>query len=153
MTKSLSVKIIIGIIICLTLGFLSGMATADSISNWYAFLNKPFFNPPNWIFAPVWTLLYAFMGIVFGRSWHKNGTTGLRLMAGQFLLNMLWSPIFFITHQTTLALVVIILLWIAIVLCLRHFQSRDSVSFYLLVPYLLWVTFATVLNAAIIHLN
>ena len=153
MTKSLSVKIIIGIIICLTLGFLSGMATADSISNWYAFLNKPFFNPPNWIFAPVWTLLYAFMGIVFGRSWHKNDTTGLRLMAGQFLLNMLWSPIFFITHQTTLALVVIILLWIAIFLCLRHFQSRDSVSFYLLVPYLLWVTFATVLNAAIIHLN
>ena len=153
MNSSLSVKVVIGVVICLTLGFLSGMSTVDAIANWYSGLIKPSFNPPNWIFGPVWTVLYAFMGIVIGRAWHRGDTKGIKLFAVQFILNLLWSPVFFLMHQPLLALVIIITLWTMLIMCIRYWWRVDRLSAYLFVPYILWVSFATILNASIVLLN
>jgi tryptophan-rich sensory protein len=153
MKNSLILKIFIAVFVCLGLGFLSGYSTTGAIEGWYATINKPSFNPPNWIFGPVWSVLYIFIGIVFARSWHNQDTKGLKLMATQFIVNLIWSPVFFGLHQPGLALMIILALIVLICLCISHFWKRDKISAYLLVPYLMWVSFATILNASIFYLN
>jgi tryptophan-rich sensory protein len=153
MKDSLILKMLIAVFICLGLGFLSGYITTGAIEGWYATINKPGFNPPNWIFGPVWSVLYIFIGIVFARSWHNHDTKGLKLMATQFIVNLIWSPVFFGLHQLGLALVIILLLIVLIYLCINHFWKSDKTSAYLLVPYIMWVSFATLLNASILYLN
>ena len=151
-------KIILVVVVCVTIGYLSGMVTRDSIITWYPTLVKPVFNPPNWIFAPVWTLLYVMMGIAAGIVWTSNSdeqTTkkAIGFFAIQFGLNALWSYLFFGLHNPLLALIEIFLLLLMIYETYVQFKKIDKVAGMLLLPYLAWVSFATFLNASIWWLN
>ena len=152
-------KIIIVSAVCLLLGFLSGMSTRDNITLWYPTLIKPVFNPPNWIFAPVWSILYVMMGFSGGLIWdhlesNKNTVTkALKFFVAQLALNVLWSYLFFQLHNITLALIEIFLLWLMIYETYNQFLKIDKTAGKLLIPYLIWVGFASILNASIWWLN
>lgn len=139
------------------LGLLTGLATTDSIDSWYATLNKPTFNPPNYLFGPVWTILYALMGvglyIIYQAEPSSIRTRSLRIFAGQLALNLSWSFIFFNAQSPFAALIVIVILWLAILMMIIFFFKISPAAAYLQIPYILWVSFATVLNAAIWSLN
>lgn len=128
-----------------------------SVDGWYVTLNKPSWNPPSWLFGPVWTLLYIMMAIAAWLVWRKGGWAlqrwPLSLFVIQWLLNAIWTPLFFGMHLIGLALVDIVLLWIAIVATLAAFWRVSRPAAWLLVPYLMWVSFATALNFAIWQLN
>ncbi len=154
--KSVYAKIILCVIICTSLGFLSGISTADSITNWFQFVKKPSWNPPSWLFAPVWTLLYILMGISVALIWHSNSKskkTAIGLFIIQFILNLVWSIIFFNQHMPGLAFVEIIVMLIFIILTTVSFYKINKTAAYLLLPYICWVSFATVLNGTIWFLN
>lgn len=157
MFKSPGTKIIICILICLTLGFLSGISTAEDINGWYVTLRKPSWNPPNRVFGPVWSLLYCLMGISIALIWHQPFPASKKKAYGlfglQFVLNLLWSFIFFKMHNPALALAEITVMWCLIVLTILQFHKIRKVSAYLLIPYLLWVSFAAILNASIYSIN
>lgn len=151
-------KIIIAVAICLLVGALSSIATQSSVNDWYLTLNKPSFNPPNWIFAPVWTILYVMMGVAAGIVWGKGFhhiwvKTGLYHFGFQLLLNAMWSLVFFGLKEPFYALLIIIALAILIVLTIKWFNVVSKKAAWLLVPYLLWVLFATALNFKIWELN
>lgn len=155
---SLTAKIIIAALTCLVLGSLSGIATASSVNDWYLTLNKPSFNPPNWLFGPAWTLLYTLMGIAFALIWHKGTEkpavkSALTFFGIQFVLNLLWSILFFGMKNPQIALVEIIIMWILILVTILKFGKIDKRAAWLMVPYLAWVTFASALNAGIVYLN
>jgi benzodiazapine receptor len=152
------IRIAVSVAICLLIGFLSGFATQSSVGDWYATLNKPSFNPPNWIFAPVWTILYIMMGIAAGIVWirgfyHIWVKTALYHFGFQLLFNALWSIVFFGFKQPFWALMVILTLLVLLVLTIKWFRVVSKTAAYLLIPYLLWVCFATVLNFSIWQLN
>lgn len=159
MKKISFVKLIISIVICLLAGFIGSIFTTPSIDSWYTELQKPFFNPPNWIFAPVWTALYILMGISFYIIWNKtNFKSKESRIAGMFfgiqlLLNLFWSIIFFGLESPFFAFVEIILLWFAIIFTMIYFYRISRPAAYLLVPYILWVSFAAILNFSIYLLN
>lgn len=137
---------------------LGSIATGSSVSGWYAQLDKPWFNPPNWLFGPVWTALYVAMAYSFWRVLRTPpGTRGRSRAIGVFLvqmtLNAAWSWVFFWAHAPQAALVVIVLLWICIAATAAAFWRVDKVAGWLFVPYLAWVTYATALNAALAALN
>lgn len=138
-------------------GALIGVATQGGGSQWYASLNKPPWTPPGWVFAPVWTTLYAAMGVAAWLVWRRGGWRQQRLPLIVFLvqlaLNFVWSPIFFGLQQITWALVDIVALWLLIVMTIRVFGRVRRAAAWLLAPYLAWVSFATVLNAAIVSMN
>lgn len=153
-----TLKIVLLVVVCAGLGFLSGMVTRESITTWYPTLVKPVFNPPNWIFAPVWTSLYIMMGIAAGLVWTSGSDEtmvkkALGFFAIQFGLNALWSYLFFGLHNPLLALVEIVLLWLMIYETYSLFKKINTTAGYLLLPYLAWVSFATLLNASIWWLN
>ena len=155
---SLPLKIIIGVAVCLAAGGASGLVTTNAINTWYVTLNKPSFNPPNWLFAPVWTALYTMMGVAAALIWHegweKPAVKNALLFFGiQLVLNVAWTLVFFGAKLPNWAFLIIILLWIMILLCILKFLKIKKVAGYLLIPYLLWVTFASVLNGAIWQLN
>jgi tryptophan-rich sensory protein len=120
---------------------------------WYAALAKPSFNPPNWVFAPVWTLLYALIAVVGGRTFERGARAALALWAAQLALNFAWSPLFFGLHRPAVALVVVAALLVAILTFIVARWRADRISALLFVPYAVWVSFATLLNAAIAVLN
>jgi tryptophan-rich sensory protein len=139
-------------------GFLSGFATQSSVNDWYLTLNKPFFNPPNWVFAPVWSALYVLMGIAAGMVWAKGYyhiwvKTALYHFVFQLLLNALWSIVFFGLKSPLGALFIIIALNILLVFTFKWFKVVKAAAAYLLLPYMAWVAFASLLNAAIWYLN
>ena len=151
-------QLAISIVVCLCAGLLGSFFTAGSIPTWYAGLQKPSFNPPNWLFAPVWTTLYILMGIAAYLVWRKGWSApavkpALLIFAVQLALNVAWSVIFFNFHSPFYAFLEIILLWAAIVLTIIVFFLVSSPAAWLLVPYLLWVSFASVLNFMIWRLN
>jgi benzodiazapine receptor len=150
-------KLLYALLITIGVGTIAGIATASSIGNWYEHISKPTFNPPNWLFAPVWTVLYIMMGIALFQIWKQTPSAerskALTVFAIQLFLNFIWSFIFFNFHQIGLALIVIILLWIFIVITIYKFRQLNKTACYLMVPYLIWVSFATVLNASIFRLN
>ena len=157
MNKKLT-YIVIVVSVCLVIGFLSSFATQSSVNDWFVTLNKPSFNPPNWVFAPVWTVLYIMMGIAAGLVWAKGFhhlwvKTALYHFGFQLLLNASWSIVFFGLKEPFWALVVIITLLILLVLTIRWFRIVSTIAAWLLVPYLLWVCFATALNYKIWELN
>jgi tryptophan-rich sensory protein len=135
----------------------SGTAVFVSTSGWYAELNKPMWNPPGWIFGPVWTLLYVMMGIAAWLVWRDGGWkmqgTPLRLFLLQWLFNALWTPLFFGAHRIELAFVDIVLLWLTLVVTLTLFWRVNWTAGMLLIPYLGWVSFAAALNLTILRLN
>ena len=142
----------------LVVGSLSGLATASSVETWYTALEKPSFNPPNWIFGPVWTLLYIMMGTAAAMVWTKSNDPNssdrpLLIYGLQLGLNALWSLVFFGLRSPAGGLVMILLLIAAIVGCITLFRPIDVRAARLLYPYLAWVCFATVLNASIAVLN
>lgn len=151
------VLLLLCLLIPLTVGFLSGMATAESITTWYAGLNKPFFNPPNFLFGPVWTLLYTLMGVsiflVLRVGPHPLRSKAIVIFSLQLVLNSIWSFIFFKFHAPGWALLEIGLLWVCILYMIFMFGRISRVAGLLQIPYLLWVSFATLLNAAIYYLN
>lgn len=144
--------------LCLLIGFLSGFATQSSADGWYGTLIKPLFTPPNWIFAPVWTLLYVMMGIAAGLVWargfyHKWVKTALYYFGFQLLLNGLWSIVFFGFNNIFASLVLILALLILILLTIKWFKVVSATAAYLMIPYFLWVCFATYLNYKLWELN
>lgn len=151
-------KLIAAIIVCEVVGLLGTPFTLNAIPTWYANLNKPFFAPPNWIFGPVWTILYALMGIsiyvILKRGWKKKVVKNASIFfIAQLVLNFIWTPVFFGLRSPLLGLIVIVGMWILIVMTIRKFYPLSKLAAYLLIPYLLWVSFATLLNAAILILN
>lgn len=150
-------KLIISVIITLSAGFLGSFFTSSSIDTWYASLNKPSFNPPNWLFVPVWTSLFILIGISFYLVWRKNFEGRRNLAVGvysiQLSLNLLWSFFFFGLENPFFALMEIILLWAFILANMNIFYKISKPAAFLLLPYLFWVSFALILNYFIFKLN
>lgn len=147
---------IVCVLFVLSIGGLSGYFTSSAITSWYQTVNKPSFNPPNYIFGPVWTILYALMGYSFARIILTDSSAKLKsviVFSIQLSLNFLWSIIFFKLEAPGYALFEILLLWVFIVFTVIEFAKIDKVAGYLQIPYLLWVSFATILNASIYYLN
>ena len=153
------IRIVLVVMTCLVIGYLSGKVTQESITTWYPTLIKPVFNPPNWIFPIAWTILYIMMGVAGGLIWNylesdqEKVKKAFTVFIIQLALNALWSYLFFGLHNPFLALIEIILLWLMIFETYTQFKKIDKVAGMLLIPYLAWVTFATVLNASIWWLN
>ena len=153
-----TLKLIISIAFPLAAGLTGGLFTASQIPGWYVHLQKPSWNPPNWLFAPVWTVLYIMMGIALFLVWKNNADrkvkrTAITIFVVQMLLNFMWSFIFFNRHQVGYALADIVLLWMLIIATIYWFGKISTPAAWLLVPYLCWVTFAAALNFAIWKLN
>ena len=151
-------KLICSVSVCLLTGFVGSFSTMDSVSTWYADLSKPSFNPPGWAFGVVWPILYVMMAVAAFLIWkrgirHRQIKVALGLFVFQLVLNGLWTPLFFGLHMMGLALAEIILLWVAIVVTMVAFWRISKPATYLLIPYILWVSFAIVLNASLWHLN
>ena len=152
-------RIVLVVATCLVVGYLSGVVTRESITTWYPTLIKPIFNPPNRIFAPVWTMLNIMMGLAGGMIWNRietdetNVKKAFKFFMYQLGLNALWSYLFFGLHNPLLALIEIVLLWLVIFETYNQFKKIDKVAGMLFIPYLAWVSFATVLNASIWWLN
>lgn len=158
MNFPLFLKLFFAIVISEAAGIIGSLFTASAIPGWYAGLVKPEFNPPNWVFGPVWTTLYALMGIAAFLVWKRGSErrevkTALAIFVGQLALNTLWSIIFFGLNNPGAAFIEIILLWIAIAITIAVFAKISRAAAWLLVPYLLWVSFAGYLNYAIWALN
>lgn len=145
------------LVICLGISVAGGAATASSVGTWYQTLQKPSFNPPNWLFAPVWTALYIMIAVAGWRVWRAHGLRGARaamaLFAVQLALNLAWSFLFFGYRMIGAALIEIILLLMAILVTTVLFWKRDRLAGMLFVPYAGWVAFATILNFALWRLN
>jgi benzodiazapine receptor len=151
-------KLAISIIVCLIPGFLGSMVTAKAIPTWYAFIDKPSFAPPNWVFAPVWTALYVMMGVALFLVWRvglaePDVRQALVIFLIQLILNGLWSPAFFGLRSPLAGLIVIVLLWLAILIMILRFYPISHRAAFLLFPYLAWVSFAALLNASLYALN
>ena len=150
-------RLIASLIICQSAGFLGSIFTTPAIPGWYAGLEKPTFNPPNWIFSPVWIFLYLLMGVTLYLLWQNlpkiEAKTALAFFAVQLALNILWSVIFFGFKLPVVAFIEIIILWIFILLTMIKSAKVSKAAVYLLLPYILWVNFAAVLNFFLWRLN
>jgi len=157
MKKEQIIKLSSSIAITLSVGAIAGYCTATEIGEWYAGLSKPFFNPPNYVFGPVWTVLYILMGISLYKIWqtssHKRKKISLILFFVQLFFNMMWSFIFFKGHFIGWALIDICIMWTLINVCIGFFYQVNKTAAWLMIPYMVWVSFAGVLNYAIWILN
>ncbi|MCB1097300.1 MAG: tryptophan-rich sensory protein [Verrucomicrobiae bacterium] len=161
LTQSLPFKITLCIIVAEVLGGLGAVVTVGSLSSWYRELQAPPGTPPNQVFGPVWSTLYAMIGCAFALVWHRKGFGAtaplgrkrLAAFVSQAVLNLIWTPIFFGLHLTGWALITIVLLIAAIAVTIRLFHSSHRVAAWLMVPYLVWVCYATYLNAGFYFLN
>lgn len=153
------VRIIIAIVVCLGLGFASSKITQSSLYDWYPEIKKPVFNPPNSVFAPVWTLLFILMGLAAGMIWNQleKQTEAVKkalfFFCVQLLFNVLWTFLFFGLNNLLLASIEIVLLWLLIYETFILFKKIEPKAAYLLLPYLAWVAFASVLTFFIYYLN
>lgn len=149
-----ALKLLISIVICELAGAIGSIFTMPAIGGWYASLKKPDFNPPNWLFAPVWTILFLLMGISLFLVWQKrfSDKTGSHVRDAdmafglQLLLNTWWSILFFGLKSPGIAFFEIIFLWLSIIITIIKFSKISKLAAWLLLPYILWVTFAGVLN-------
>ncbi|MEA2020393.1 MAG: TspO/MBR family protein [Patescibacteria group bacterium] len=151
------IKFFTSLLITLSAGGIGSIFTTPAIPTWYETLKKPKFNPPGWVFGPAWTILYILISISFHLIWSTVGFEKnkkvLVIFVIQLVLNALWSIIFFGLQNPALAFIEIVILWVAILLTLLNFYKLDRTAGLLLVPYLLWVTFAALLNFSIWQLN
>ena len=152
-----AIGLFVAILICIVAAGLGAAVTTPQIPGWYASLAKPAWNPPDWIFGPVWSLLYLMMAVAAWLVWRRAGFAAaklpLALFAIQLALNSLWSVLFFGLHNPGAAAVEIVMLWAAILVTLIAFWRQSRWAGGLLVPYLAWVSFASVLNFTIWRLN
>ncbi|MBX2992933.1 MAG: tryptophan-rich sensory protein [Bacteroidetes bacterium] len=151
-------RLIASIVLCQSAGIVAAILTAQSVQTWYPTLLKPSFNPPNWLFGPVWITLYFMMGISLYLVWQRSGTgqnikTAVLFFVTQLVLNAAWSLIFFGLQSPFWAFVEIVALWVAILITIILFREISRTASYLLVPYILWVTYAAILNFTIWRLN
>ena len=151
-------KLVVSIVACEGAGGIGSVFTMAAIPTWYATLQKPPFTPPNWLFAPAWGTLYLLMGIaafiVWRRGWQNRPVrTALIIFLIQLILNALWSVVFFGLESPLYGMVVILALWIAILFTIINFYRISAIAGWLLLPYILWVSFAAVLNISIWVLN
>lgn len=157
MAKSNFIKLFAALFFTVGLGSIGGLFTAPEITTWYAGLNKPAFNPPNYLFAPVWTTLYILMGISFYLIWKKHPspvkTAGVLFFLLQFILNVCWSFIFFKQHLVGFAFIEMMVMWLFILFTINEFRKLSKPAAWLLVPYIGWGSFAAVLNFFIWKLN
>lgn len=157
MSRTNIIKLIVSLFLPLCVGVVAGIFTSQAVPTWYATLNRPFFNPPNWVFGPVWTTLYILLGISFFLIWKEEATKArdlaIKVFLIQMLLNFAWSFIFFYFNLIGAALIEIILLLISIALMIYLFYKIKRFAAYLNIPYFLWVSFATILNAGYYFLN
>ncbi len=152
------VKLVVSILVCQLAGVIGSVFTAPAVPTWYAALRKPSFTPPGWVFSPVWIMLYALMGISAYLIWRNGlGSRGVRIALGifiaQLVVNALWSVMFFGLRSPLAGLITIAVLWILICLTTLRFFRISTTAGTLLVPYLLWVSFASVLNFFLWRLN
>ena len=152
-----AIGLVAAIVICFAAAGLGGLVTTPQIPNWYADLGKPTWTPPDWIFGPVWSLLYLMMAVAAWLVWREAGFAGakwpLALFAIQLALNSLWSVLFFGFQNPGAAAIEIVILWTAILATLVAFWNRSMLAGGLLLPYLTWVSYAAVLNVAIWQMN
>lgn len=145
------------VLLCLGVGAIGGLATAESVRDWYPTLAKPAWTPPSWLFGPVWTTLYIFMGVAGWLVWKAEPSVtrnrGLILFNVQLVANALWSPVFFGAREIAGALAIILVIDVAVAATLFTFARTNRLAAGLFVPYLAWVLFATALNFAIWRLN
>ncbi len=155
--KSKNIILFFSILLPLLFGGVSGFLTAEAIPGWYVTLNQPSFNPPNWVFGPVWTTLYIVMGISLYKIVlsppSKGKKTALIAFFFQLVLNFFWSLIFFRWHLIGFALMEIIVMWFSIAFMIYKFKKLNKFAAYINIPYLCWVSFASVLNASYYFLN
>lgn len=151
-------KLLASVLLCQFAGAVGSVFTASSLKDWYSLLEKPVFNPPSWVFFPVWTLLYTLMGISLYIVWEKGLNDrgvkiGLLIFGIQLVLNVLWSFLFFGLRSPYYGLIGIIFLWLTILMTIFQFRNISKAASYLLIPYLLWVSFAALLNYNLWTLN
>jgi translocator protein len=149
------IRLVLSIAICQFAGILGALFTAPAIPGWYEALEKPALNPPSWIFGPVWIFLYLLMGIALFLIWekgfkNKKVKTAMGIFSIQLILNALWTPLFFGAQNPVLAFIDITLLWLAIIWTMHAFYKVSKPATYLLIPYIIWVSFAIYLNASFI---
>jgi benzodiazapine receptor len=152
------IKLAASVVLCMLAGFIGSIFTTPKIGGWYAGIAKPSFNPPNWLFGPVWTALYMMMAIALYLVWRKGlAAKGVKVALAVFIvqlaLNTLWSYAFFGAQSPLAGLVVIVALWSMIAASIAAFAPISRAAAVLLVPYILWVSFASILNASIYFLN
>lgn len=148
-----ALKLAVTIVICQMAGIIGSVFTAPNVGGWYADIAKPWFTPPGWLFAPAWTTLFVLMGISLYLAYENKAKIGLYLFGVQLSLNVLWSALFFGMQNPFLAFAEIVMLWFAILATILAFYKSSKKAAYLLVPYLAWVTFASVLNYSVWMLN
>jgi benzodiazapine receptor len=150
-------KLVISILFCQFAGFLGSFFTTPAIPTWYKTLNKPFFTPPDWVFSPVWISLFILMGISLFMVWRKQDHPQFKIalifFLIQLILNILWSVVFFGLRSPLLGLIDIVLFWVAILLTIQHFLRISRMAGLLLLPYIIWVSFAVALNLSLWILN
>lgn len=151
-------KIILSFLLCFGVAYLGSIVTLPSIDNWYSSLIKPDLNPPNWVFGPVWTMLYSLMAVSLAIVWSgeenaKQKKLAITFFLLQLILNFFWSFLFFYLHRADLASIEILILWVIILITIVQFKKLSSPAAYLLVPYILWVSFAAYLTISIWILN
>lgn len=151
-------RLIISVVLCQLVGLAGAFFTMPAIDNWYSTLNKPFFNLPNWVFAPVWTILFLLMGVALFFVWKdksKNGEkkTAIAVFFAQLILNILWSVLFFALESPLAAFLELMALWIMVLFTIATFYKISKIAAWLMIPYILWVTFAGFLNFVILWLN
>jgi benzodiazapine receptor len=151
-------RLILSVAICQLAGFIGSIFTTAAIPTWYASLNKPSFTPPNWLFSPVWITLFIIMGVSLFLVWRERSESihakpALVTFGAQLVLNVFWSIAFFGLKSPIAGLIVIIALWIAIFATILRFRKVSELASMLLIPYIVWVTFAAILNFALFQLN
>ena len=155
MLKNKIVTFILFLSITFSASLIGGLATINFKEPWYSLLNKPVFNPPDWIFAPVWTILYLMMTVAVWIFWHtknKNINT-IYIYFIHLIFNTTWSLVFFVFHNMVLALIILIILIALIINLILRFKRVNMFSVYLMIPYLLWCCFALILNTSLVILN
>ncbi len=144
---------LVGAVVCLGLGTASGLSTVGGADSWYRELVKPPGTPPSWVFGPVWSVLYLMMGTALGRLIHRRAWPAVGAFGFQMVMNLAWTPVFFGAHQIGAALGVILAMWLGVWVTILVARKSDPLAPGLLGPYLVWVSYASYLNAGIFWLN
>ena len=154
MLKNKFISFVIFAIITYSASFIGSIATFSYKEPWYSTLNKSFLTPPDWVFAPVWTTLYLFMAIAIWSAWHKSYNINLVLIYLIHLcFNTTWSIVFFVFHNIELALLNLIIILSFIIILILKYTKISDLSFYIMIPYLLWSSYALILNLTLVYLN
>ena len=155
MLKNKFLSFLLFALVTFSASVIGGLATVGFKEPWYSSIIKPSFNPPDWVFAPVWTTLYLFMAIAIWKFWHskKRDLDTIYIYLIHLIFNTTWSIVFFVFHKITLALIVLVILIFLIIILMVRFKRLNLYSYYLMIPYLLWCFYALFLNACFIMLN